>query len=93
MDTHMQTIGVEIRGGRASSAPTIDNVEPFTNRIVEKKVRFHGKIEIKHIASVGLGRPVRNAKRTRWAAQTTEIATTDVREVGRVHEAEGELRR
>jgi hypothetical protein len=88
MDKHMETIGVEVRGGRASSAPTIDNVEPFTTRVVEKKVRFHGSVGIKYIASVGLGKPVKGARRTRWAVQVA-----DVREDGRVHEAEGEQRR
>ena len=88
MDKHMEVVGVEVRGGRADSAPTLDNVEPYTSSVVEKKVRFHGIIRIREIPSVGRQKPVRGAKKTLWRA--TE---DDERADGQRHEAEGELRR
>ena len=30
LDAHVTTLGVEYKGGRAESAPTLDNVEPYT---------------------------------------------------------------
>ena len=38
MDTHLKSIGADLRGGRAASAPTIDNIEPFITYEVIKKV-------------------------------------------------------
>ena len=59
-------IGAEARGGRADSAPTIDNVEPFTIQEATKNVRFHGSIAIREIPIVGKARPTAEARRTRW---------------------------
>lgn len=42
----MNVLGVEIRGGRAEAAPTIDNVETYTEGASYKGVRFGGIVQI-----------------------------------------------
>ena len=88
MDKHLEAIGVEIRSGRAESAPTLDNVEPYTIQKIEKIVKFSGKIELWNVPSVGLGKPVRRAVKTRWKQKDGEE-----RPAGQLHQAEGEARR
>ena len=69
MDQHVETVGLEIRGGRADSAPGLDNVEPHTETNKTKRVSFHAIVSIRHIPSVGKCTSLSEAKRTktRWA--------------------------
>ena len=69
MDQHVETVGLEIRGGRADSAPGLDNVEPHTETNKIKRVSFHAIVSIRHIPSVGKCTSLSEAKRTktRWA--------------------------
>jgi hypothetical protein len=65
LDTHIATVGLEIRGGRADSAPTLNSVELYTEIDKTKKVRFHAIIGIRNIPSVGRCVPVTRSRKTR----------------------------
>ena len=82
MDQHIATVGMEARGGRADSAPTIDSVEAYTEGWLNKRVRFHGKISIVHIPFVGAGRKVsrKSSEKTKWhrgTANSERIVASD----------------
>ena len=63
----MATVGLEVRGGRADAAPTLDNIEAYTEGWLNKRVRFHGKIVIVPIEAEGASRRVsRKMKDTKW---------------------------
>jgi hypothetical protein len=64
LDQHLTTVGLEHRGGRAQSAPGLDEISPFTISEKIKKVRFHGGIGVREVAAVGLCRPTREARKT-----------------------------
>ena len=81
MDQHMSTIGLEFRGGRAESAPSLNSVEAYTEELREKFVRFDPLVEIKHIPAEGKGLKV-NRKTTRASWRPVAAAAA----------AEGELR-
>ena len=67
MNQHLTTVGLEARGGRADSAPTLDQLEPHTDEWKYKRVKFHGILKIIKIPSVGLGWPVKKkVKDTKW---------------------------
>ena len=66
MNQHMTTLGLEARGGRAESAPTIDALECHTDAWRYKRVRFHGMVQIVKIPSEGEGRPVDKTSRAQW---------------------------
>ena len=66
MDQHVATVGLEFRGGRADSAPTLDAVEAYTEKDVLKRVRFHGTVSMQDIEAVGKYRKVCYAKKTKW---------------------------
>ena len=58
LDQHVVTVGVEVRGGRADSAPTLDEIEMYSDSVASGGVRFNGNVEVRRIPSVGKGRPV-----------------------------------
>ena len=76
MSQHMTTLGLEARGGRADSAPTIDTLECHTDAWRYKRVRFHGMVQIVRIPSEGRGHPVSRARRAQWQAPEFEEFTT-----------------
>ena len=72
LDQHLVTVGAEVRGGRAESAPTLDDIQMYSDSVASGKlVRFNGIVEIKRIPAVGRGRPVSGFKRLRWEVPTT----------------------
>ena len=66
LDQHVATVGMEMRGGRADSAPTLDSVEAYTEGIIKKSVRFHGKISVVEISARGAGRKVLKGRSEKW---------------------------
>ena len=90
MNERLNTVGLEARGGRADSAPTLDRLEPHTDEWKYKRVKFHGMIQILRIPSVGRGRPViKKMRDTKWVVDSeydNENATA-VRQA----EAQGEI--
>ena len=87
MDQHVATVGLEFRGGRADSAPTLDSVETYTEGLVWKRVRFHGTVSVQHIESVGKGRRVNGREKTKWAADAKLMGDDE----GNIHETKGEI--
>ena len=81
MDQHVETIGLEFRGGRAEAAPSLNSVEAYTEEWREKVVRFDPLVEIRQIAAEGKGIKVnRRSTQTSWRPTAAAAA------------AEGELR-
>ena len=76
LDQHLATVGVEVRGGRADSAPTLDEIQVYSESAAFKEVRFNGCIEERSIPAVGRGRPVRRVTKLKWISPTT--TTTEV---------------
>jgi hypothetical protein len=70
LDQHLTTVGLESRGGRAESAPGLDEIQPLTIREKCKNVRFHGGIAVREIPSSGRCRPTSEARRTTWRKQS-----------------------
>ena len=71
-DQHLATIGAEVRGGRAESAPTLDEIQMYSDSVASGKlVRFNCIVEVKKVAAVGRGRPVSGFKRLRWEGPTS----------------------
>ena len=67
MDQHIATVGLEFRGGRAESAPELNTlVTAYTERWVEKMVRFDPLVRMKSVESVGKGLKVNRSRRTKW---------------------------
>ena len=62
----MTVLGADIRGGRAETAPTIDNVKMCTQELGYKAVRFNGAIHVKYIEGGGKARPVEKKKLDIW---------------------------
>jgi hypothetical protein len=101
MEQHVATVGLEFRGGRADSAPTLDAVEAYTERTIVKRVRFHGTVSIKTIEAIGECRKVVSAVKTKWRKENEVIDEDEKAEGGtslrereepRAGEAEGRLR-
>ena len=58
LDLHLVTIGAEFRGGRADSAPTLDEIHTYDDRsAASKEVRFDPVVTMMKIPAVGKGRP------------------------------------
>ena len=66
MNQHLATVGLEYRGGRSEIAPKLNNIEAYTEELAVRKVSFKPVVDIKYIASVGLGLKVSRSSRTRW---------------------------
>ncbi len=76
LNVHLATLGIEFQDGRAESAPTLDNVEAYTEEWYEEeeeeddgerkaqKVRFDRFVQVRTIPACGRGRP------TKWARKT-----------------------
>ena len=67
LDAHLRTIGLEVRGGRAASAPALDSVEAWTLLWLEKeeprkRVTFSGEVEVKEVEATGKCRRTAEAK-------------------------------
>ena len=90
----MKTLGLEARGGRAESAPTIDALECHTDAWKYKRVRFHGMVQVMSIPSDGKGHPVNKSSRAQWRANGFQGQTTDEGRAARAssgHVAQGEI--
>ncbi len=75
LDRHLESIGVQIKSGRAITAPELNNVESLIEWYVEdkdgnddgregrgKRVRFAAKIKFRAIPSDNKGRPCKEAR-------------------------------
>ena len=70
LDKHMSTVGLDVRGGRADTAPTLDVIEAYTEGWLNKRVRFHGQIVIVPIPAEGASKKIiRKVKDTQWQAK------------------------
>ena len=76
--THIRTLGMEHRGGRASTAPSLDSIEAYTEETepsiysknsIDKRVRFSKIIEYRSIPALGRLRSVKNARKGRWKSR------------------------
>ena len=81
LNAHLMVVGVDIRGGRAESAPTLDQLEMYTEEWTEnvrgegrmrgyeenegKRVRFCEKVRIRPVEATGKGRKTAEARKTR----------------------------
>ena len=84
MHRHLETINARPAGGRAESAPQIDNVEveSWVRKWVDKKVRFDEAVSVRPIPAVGRGRSCRGgAARAKVATWPVELMK-DVEEFG-----------
>ena len=84
--THTRTLGLEHRGGRADTAPSLDSVEAYTEEsqpsieshsIENRRVRFSKIIEYRLIPALGSSRSIRKIRKCKWpsgalAADTEE---------------------
>ena len=81
--THTRTLGLEHREGRASTAPSLDTVEAYTEerelslasqtREI-RHVRFSTIIAYRSIPAMGNMRSVRRARKSRWPSPSLERA-------------------
>jgi hypothetical protein len=66
LEQHLLTVGAEFRGGRADSAATLDEIQPFDESAASRVVRFSPVVSVKMIPAVGKGRPTRTMMKLRW---------------------------
>ena len=74
LDAHLKTLGMEVRGGRADAAPTLDAVdveyiEDWYEPIKVRRVSFRSTVTVRPIPAAGRGRPTCQAGKVRklWA--------------------------
>ena len=74
LDAHLRTLGLELRGGRAETAPSLDMVtaEHVADEVVlinYKRVSFHHDVQVRPIPAAGSQRPTRYARKLQrpWA--------------------------
>ena len=74
LDSHLKTLGMEVRGGRADAAPTLDSIgveyiQDWYEPLRAKKVTFKETVTMRPIPAAGRGRPTREAGKVRklWA--------------------------
>ncbi len=71
LNVHLRTLGMEVKDGRAETAPTLDLVEAWTMEWTEeeehvgKVVRFSQKIRVREIPAEGKGRSTKEASKER----------------------------
>ena len=71
LNAHVTTLGLELRGGRAETAPTLDALEAWTiawveeESAVEKHVTFSQTVRIREIPAVGKCRKTEEARRVK----------------------------
>ena len=66
LEQHLLTVGAEFRGGRADSAPTLDEIQPYDESAASRVVRFSPVVSVKMIPAVGKGRPTKTMMKLRW---------------------------
>ena len=66
LDQHLMTVGPEFRGGRADSAPTLDEIQLYDESAASRVVRFSPVVSVKMIPAIGKGRPTKTMKKLRW---------------------------
>ena len=71
LDQHLGTVGVEVRGGRADSAPGLDEIQMYSDSVASNGVRFSPVVEVRTIPATGKGRPIRHIKKIKWRADTS----------------------
>ena len=78
LEKHLETLNVEVRNGRADSAPELNSVvellqwhDPLSGFDGGKCVRFCDRVLVRGIPADNLGRPCRLSLRTRAARATT----------------------
>ena len=85
LSAHLRTLGVDVRDGRAESAPTLDSVEAITLawknedelepeemkevNRAKRKVKFSPRVEVRKIPASGEGKPTKTAKRTKMVRE------------------------
>ena len=96
LDAHLVTLGVEFQGGRAESAPTLDNVETYTEEWCEeveekggdeprgKSVSFCTFVQIRMIPACGKGRSLEGRKETRAKWSREKTPQKDEKELGKI---------
>ena len=90
LDAHLKTLGLEIRGGRAETAPSLDSVT--AEYVVEhvgrrhKKVKFSEVVQVRPIPAAGLQRPTREARGIgrNWADMDDEMEERGVDSVDEI---------
>ena len=92
LDAHLKTLGMELRGGRADAAPTLDAigieyVEDWYEPMKPKKVSFKETVTVRPIPAAGRGRPTREAGKVRRTWADTDDEERGIDSV----EAEGEM--
>ena len=69
---------MEHRGGRASTAPSLDSIEAYIEEIepsiyskdsIDKRVRFSKIIEYRSIPALGKSRSVKHTRKCRWRSR------------------------
>ena len=64
---YLLTVGAEFRGGRADSAPTLDEIHPYDEGAASRVVRFNPVVTMRMISAVVRGRPTKSLKmKLRW---------------------------
>ena len=66
LEQHLLTVGAEFRGGRADSAPTLDEIYPYDESAASKVVRFNPVVTMRMIPAVGRGWPTKSLKMKLW---------------------------
>ena len=74
LDQHLVTIGAEFRGGRADSAPTLDEIHTYDERSsASKEVRFDPIVTMMTIPAAGKGWPTRSSRtKLKWPKSVSE---------------------
>ena len=76
-DQHLTTVGVEVRGGRADSAPTLDEIPPYDESAAFKEVRFDTIVKVRSIPAVGRGKPTKGFRKLRWPGPKVPMRRRD----------------
>ena len=90
---HLKTVGLESRGGRAESAPEFNNVVPYTESKINRRVRFNAMIDFHKIPSVGKARslPTAGALRAHWQRNLDDDNGIIIAQEGHIRNLEGDI--
>ena len=69
INQHTETVGMEFRGGRAEAAPELNSITMHTEVAIEKAVRFHPLIGVRHIPAVDKLPKVTKSTSAAWRAR------------------------
>ena len=75
MDQHTEIVGLEFRSGRVEAAPSLKNIELYTEVCGDKAVRFDPMVSVRHIASEGKALKVCRSARAIWRASGSAMST------------------